>query len=108
MKHFYERAMSRREQGSLIIGGKNYGQGSSREHAAISPRYLGIRTVIALSFARIHRKNLINFGVLPLTFAKEEDYFKIHQDDLLELSNIHAGLKGDSTLKVHNHTKNEG
>lgn len=104
---FYERALARKDLGSIIIGGKNYGQGSSREHAAISPRYLGIKAVIAKSFARIHRKNLINFGVLPLTFANEADYDKIKQEDLLELSNLHEGLKGSSPLRVHNKTKNE-
>lgn len=103
---FYKRAMDRREEGSIIVGGKNYGQGSSREHAAISPRYLGIRAVLAKSFARIHRKNLINFGVLPLTFANESDYDKIDRDDVLELSNIHDGLKGNASLRVHNKTKN--
>ncbi len=104
---FYKRAMQSREQGSVIIGGKNYGQGSSREHAAISPRYLGVRAVVAKSFARIHRKNLINFGVLPLNFANEADYAKISQGDLLELSNIHAGLKGTGDLRLHNKTKGE-
>ena len=104
---FYERALARKDLGSVIIGGKNYGQGSSREHAAISPRYLGIRAVIAKSFARIHRKNLINFGVLPLTFANEADYDIIEQDDVLELSNLHEGLKGNSPLLLHNRTKNK-
>ncbi len=104
---FYKRAMASRDVGSVIIGGKNYGQGSSREHAAISPRYLGVRAVIAKAFARIHRKNLINFGVLPLTFANEADYDKITQGDILELSNIHEGLKGSGSLRVHNKTKGE-
>ena len=104
---FYQRAMANRDHGSMIIGGKNYGQGSSREHAAISPRYLGIKAVIAKSFARIHRKNLINFGVLPLTFANESDYEKISSGDILELSNIHKGLRGDGDLRVHNRTKGQ-
>ena len=104
---FYKRAMDNREKGSMIIGGKNYGQGSSREHAAISPRYLGIRCVIAKSFARIHRKNLINFGVIPFTFADESDYDKISMNDILELSNLHEGLKTHGKIKIHNKTKNE-
>ncbi len=104
---FYKRAMENRDHGSVIIGGKNYGQGSSREHAALSPRYLGIRAVVAKSFARIHRKNLINFSVLPLTFANESDYEKISQGDLLELSNIHKALKGTGDLRLHNKTKGE-
>ena len=104
---FYARAMECREEGSVIIGGKNYGQGSSREHAALSPRYLGIRAVVAKSFARIHRKNLINFCVLPLTFANEGDYGKISMGDVLELSNVHNGLKGTGDLRLHNRTKGE-
>lgn len=105
---FYKRAMALKDKsGSIIIGGRNYGQGSSREHAAIAPRYLGVRAVIAKGFARIHRKNLVNFGVLPLTFANESDYDRISQGDELELKNIHEGLKGRATLALKNKTKNE-
>jgi len=75
----------------IILGGENYGQGSSREHAAFCPMYLGIRAVIARSFARIHRSNLINFGVLPLTLVDPEDYHRIGQGDVLEL-NLEEGL----------------
>jgi aconitate hydratase len=106
-EHFYTRAMKRKEAGSIIVGGRNYGQGSSREHAAISPRYLGIRAVIAKGFARIHRKNLINFGVLPLTFINPSDYDRISQEDELELSNIHHALRSSTPMRVHNKTKNE-
>lgn len=80
---FYERATDR--EGGFIVGGENYGQGSSREHAAIAPKYLAVTAVIAKSFARIHRANLINFGIAPLTFADPDDYDHIDQGDELEL-----------------------
>ncbi len=84
---------------SIIIGGVNYGQGSSREHAALVPLYLGVRAVIAKSFARIHISNLINAGILPLTFENEADYDKFIQGDMLKLSDIYAGLdSGKITL----------
>ncbi|MBR3344263.1 MAG: hypothetical protein IKG34_08710 [Solobacterium sp.] len=70
---------------SIIVGGENYGQGSSREHAAINPMYLGVRCVIAMSIARIHKGNLINHGIVPMLFESREDYEKIEQDDLLEI-----------------------
>jgi aconitate hydratase len=71
--------------GGFIVGGENYGQGSSREHAAIAPMYLGVRAVIAKSFARIHRANLINFGIAPLEFQNPDDYEKVAQGDELEI-----------------------
>ena len=84
---------------SIIIGGVNYGQGSSREHAALVPLYLGVRAVIAKSFARIHISNLINAGILPLTFENDADYDKFMQGDMLKLSDIFAGLdSGKITL----------
>ena len=70
--------------GSIIIGGENYGQGSSREHAAINPMYLGVKCVIAKSIARIHKGNLINHGIIPMVFADPEDYDKVSQEDELE------------------------
>ena len=76
----------------IIIGGSNYGQGSSREHAALVPMYLGIRSVIAKSFARIHIANLINAGILPMTFENPEDYDALEQDHVLKLSDIKAGM----------------
>lgn len=92
--------------GGFIIGGANYGQGSSREHAAIAPMYLGIKAVIALSFARIHRDNLINFGILPLTFVDEEDYEMVEQDNELEIENVVDLLKSQKEpLIVKNLTK---
>ena len=85
----------------IIVGGQNYGQGSSREHAALVPLYLGIRAVIAKSFARIHAANLVNAGILPLIFENEADYDKIAQGDRLEIPDVHAGLKaGRITAKV--------
>ena len=76
----------------IIVGGSNYGQGSSREHAALVPMYLGIRCVIAKSFARIHVANLINAGILPLTFQNPEDYERLEQGHKLSLSNILSGM----------------
>ncbi len=76
----------------IILGGSNYGQGSSREHAALVPMYLGVRCVLAKSFARIHAANLINAGILPLTFAEPEDYEALEQGHRLTLTDIHAGL----------------
>ncbi len=84
--------------GGFIVGGANYGQGSSREHAALAPMYLGVKAVIVKGFARIHLANLINFGILPLTFVNEADYDKIDRDDQLEFST--SGLeKGNLVLK---------
>ncbi len=84
---------------SIIVGGSNYGQGSSREHAALVPMYLGVRAVITKSFARIHVANLINAGIMPLTFKNPEDYDKLNQGDKLTLSNVFEGMdKGEITL----------
>ena len=90
---------------SIIVGGSNYGQGSSREHAALAPLYLGIKAVLVKSFARIHRANLINAGILPLTFVNEADYDAISQGDELVLDNIRAEIEaGKSELTVVNKT----
>ncbi|MCT4661717.1 MAG: aconitate hydratase, partial [Tissierellales bacterium] len=83
---FKERADS--NGGGIVVGGENYGQGSSREHAAIVPLYLGVKAVIAKSFARIHVQNLINFGILPLRFEKKEDYDLINENDALKIENM--------------------
>lgn len=88
---FSERAKA--AGGGIIVGGSNYGQGSSREHAALVPMYLGIRCVIARSFARIHVANLINAGILPLTFADPENYKKLHQGSRLSIHRIREGMK---------------
>ena len=104
-KEFPERA--KLMGGGFVIGGSNYGQGSSREHAALVPLYLGVKAVIAKSFARIHKANLINTGILPLTFKNEEDYDRIGQGDILELPNILEEIKnGGSKITLVNKTKN--
>ncbi len=98
---FAERAL--KNGSSIIVGGSNYGQGSSREHAALVPLYLGVKAVVAKSFARIHAANLINAGILPLTFENPEDYDKFAQDDKLTLENVFEGMKnGKITLKGKN------
>ena len=85
---------------SILVGGSNYGQGSSREHAALVPLYLGVRAVIAKSFARIHAANLINAGIMPLTFENPEDYDKLTQNDMLSIENIFDGMEsGRMTLR---------
>ena len=89
----------------IIIGGQNYGQGSSREHAALAPLYLGIKAVIAKSFARIHAANLVNAGILPLEFKNAEDYDRIDQMDDLEIKNIVESIKGNADITVVNKTK---
>ncbi|NBK97246.1 MAG: aconitate hydratase [Erysipelotrichia bacterium] len=90
--------------GGFIVAGANYGQGSSREHAALAPMYLGIKAVIAKSFARIHRANLINFGILPLTFMNEADYDTIDEMDELHLDHLDQ-IKLDTPLTIKNITK---
>ena len=90
---------------SIIVGGSNYGQGSSREHAALAPLYLGVKAVLVKSFARIHRANLINAGILPLTFANEADYDKISQGDEIAIANVKDSVVADKTeLTVVNKT----
>ena len=96
-KTFPERAKA--AGASIVVGGSNYGQGSSREHAALVPLYLGVRCVIAKSFARIHAANLINAGILPLSFENPEDYDALSQEDVLQLSDVFEGMeKGRFTL----------
>ncbi|MCZ7624417.1 MAG: aconitate hydratase [Candidatus Kuenenia sp.] len=104
-KEFAKRA--KEKGGGFLVGGINYGQGSSREHAALAPMYLGVKAVIAKSFARIHRSNLVNFGILPLTFTEENDYLVLDQGDSLELVDIKKQLKSGGILVVHNRTKNK-
>ncbi|MBI5273045.1 MAG: aconitate hydratase [Chlamydiia bacterium] len=104
---FYKRAMHYQKSGSFIVAGSNYGQGSSREHAALAPSFLGIRSVFAKSYARIHRSNLINFGILPLIFANEADWKKIDQEDVLILEGIHETIRKGADFTVLNQTKNQ-
>ncbi len=105
---FYERSMEYQDSGFFVVGGVNYGQGSSREHAAIAPRYLGLRAAIVKSFARIHRQNCANFGILPLVFKNEDDYDEIDQGDVLVLENLREGVQDKSkTVTLRNKTKGE-
>jgi aconitate hydratase len=104
---YYEQAMDNHETGHFIVAGDNYGQGSSREHAALAPRYLGLEAVVARSFARIHWKNLINFGVLPLTFVSPDDRRHIVQGDVLILDNVRRAIRTGKPLRVVNKTKKE-
>lgn len=103
-KTFPQRALEAKK--SIVVGGHNYGQGSSREHAALVPLYLGVKAVLVKSFARIHRQNLINAGILPLTFVNENDYDLIEQGDELELLNIKDLIINDKDIVVKNITKN--
>ena len=101
-KTFPERAKAAGQ--SIVVGGSNYGQGSSREHAALVPLYLGVRVVITKSFARIHVANLINAGIMPLTFANPEDYEKVSQGDTLSIDGVWAGMDSGSMTLVNETT----
>jgi len=90
---------------SIVVGGANYGQGSSREHAALAPLYLGVKAVITKSFARIHMANLINAGIIPMTFENEADYDKIELMDELYIENVASQIASGDTIKVENKTK---
>lgn len=100
---FYDRA--KETGGGFIVGGMNYGQGSSREHAALGPMYLGIKAVLAMSFARIHKSNLLNFGILPLTFLKEEDYRSIQVHDLLSIPDIREQIRSGQSILLVNESR---
>jgi aconitate hydratase len=104
---FHDRANKIKETGkdNIIVAGLSYGQGSSREHAALCPMYMGVKAVIAKSMERIHNANLINFGILPLNFKDEKDYNKIEQGDEVEIPNIKKSLKEGKNLVVKNKTK---
>lgn len=103
---FSSRALETKGKGGgIIVGAENYGQGSSREHAAIAPMFLGIQAVIAKSFARIHRSNLINFGILPLQFENAADYEKIEQGDRLVVKDIYRTIDDTQVFTVENTTK---
>ncbi|MDN5332335.1 MAG: aconitate hydratase [Tepidanaerobacteraceae bacterium] len=95
-KNFAKKAKS--AGGGIIVGGENYGQGSSREHAALVPLYLGIRAVVAKSFARIHKDNLVNYGILPAVFENEGDYEKIEEGDHLVIKNLKEGIKSGRAI----------
>jgi aconitate hydratase len=100
---FAERA--REAKSSAVIGGENYGQGSSREHAAQAKKNQGLQIELAKTFARIHKTNLVNFGILPLTFLQESDYDRLHQGDDLELPEIRKSLAAGSNIVVKNLTQ---
>ncbi len=102
-KEFPQRALELGK--SIIVGGSNYGQGSSREHAALAPLYLGVKAVLVKSFARIHRANLINAGILPLTFVNPDDYDKIDQGDELSIENVREKVENGEAIVVKNITK---
>jgi aconitate hydratase len=110
-KHLFERLdpdffkKARELGGGFVLGGENYGQGSSREHAALAPMYLGIKAILTKSYARIHRSNLINFGILPLTFKDTEEFLKIQQGDHLRMTHLRNAIQGEGFLKIENVTQ---
>lgn len=103
---YYKRVLPYQKTGHFIVGGLNYGQGSSREHAAMAPRYLGVHAVFAKSFARIHWSNLVNFGILPLKFVDPYDYDLIDQGDILTIAEVKKALKNPE-INVYNQTKRQ-
>jgi aconitate hydratase len=105
-KTFSSRAQEAKAKGGgMVVGGENYGQGSSREHAAIAPMFLGIQAVLVRSFARIHRSNLINFGILPLQFERPEDYDRLESGDVLRISGVAATIDSTQHYTVENRTR---
>lgn len=106
---FAKRALEAKKNGlhNVIVAGESYGQGSSREHAALCPMYLGVKAVVAKSIERIHAANLVNFGIVPLYFKNVEDYEKIAQGDRIELSDIRTCLKNDDPVFLVNKTSNQ-
>lgn len=108
--HFSERALENKEHdiANIIVGGESYGQGSSREHAALCPMYLGVKAVIAKTIERIHQANLVNFGIVPLLFDNPSDYNEIEQGDSIEIANIKKAIEnGEKDIKAKNTTKNK-
>jgi aconitate hydratase len=99
-----QRAYKAQQLGSVVVGDENYGEGSSREHAAMEPRHLGVRAVLVKSFARIHETNLKKQGMLALTFSNVADYEKIHEDDLIDIIGLSSFAPGVQLTMVFNHT----
>ena len=97
---FYAKAEKNGFSGCVVVGGENYGQGSSREHAALGPMYLGVRVVLVKSFARIHQANLINYGIIPITFANPADYDSIQEGDTLELTNLATAIDDGADFSI--------
>jgi aconitate hydratase len=105
---YHDRAMAERDGGGhVVVGGMNYGQGSSREHAAIAPRYLGLHAVIAKGFARIHAQNLVNFGVLPIAFDDPADYDRVQQGDDIVIHEVAEQIKQGAAVEVRNETREQ-
>jgi aconitate hydratase len=110
-EHLFERIDARfvkrtkQLEGGFVVGGENYGQGSSREHAALAPMYLGIKAILTKSYARIHRSNLINFGILPLTFKDPDEFLRIQQGDTLRIAGLRDGLRAGGLLTIENETQ---
>ncbi|MCD6174454.1 MAG: aconitate hydratase, partial [Planctomycetes bacterium] len=103
---FAQRGLALKKQGTagVIVGGDSYGQGSSREHAALCPMYLGVRVVIAKAIERIHKANLINFCIVPIEFANPADYDKIGQDDVIEIPNLVDAVKNGDSITISDKT----
>jgi aconitate hydratase len=104
---FYDRALEEKKKtgGHVVVAGDNYAQGSSREHAAIAPRFLGQQAVLAKSYARIGWQNLVNFGILPLQFINPADYEEIGQGDQLQIKNVRQQVESGNKVSIHNITK---
>lgn len=102
---FYKKAEAINFSGCIVVGAENFGQGSSREHAALGPMYLGVRAIITKSFARIHKANLINYGIIPITFKNPDDYDKIAEGDTIEINNIFESLKNGTSFNITLHSK---
>jgi aconitate hydratase len=100
---FFERAQ--KGERWAVVGGDNYGQGSSREHAALAPMYLGVKAVLAKSFARIHKANLINFGIVPVVFENPGDYGSVEEGDILEFPALRKELSSGAPITIHNTSK---
>jgi aconitate hydratase len=107
-KDFPKRAMAAKTKGlaTVIVAGESYGQGSSREHAALCPMYLGVKAIIAKSVERIHAANLVNFGIISLSFKNLDDYNKIDQGDEIEIPNLKKKLQNDEPVVLVDKTKN--
>jgi aconitate hydratase len=97
--------MAKQLGGGFVVAGENYGQGSSREHAALVPMYLGIKAILTKSYARIHRSNLINFGILPLIFKDPDEFNGIQQGDRLRITQLRRSLEEGGPLKIENITQ---
>jgi aconitate hydratase len=104
---YYDRAVRMDRKDSFVVSGLNYGQGSSREHAVLGPRFLGLKAILAKSYARIHWQNLCNFGVLPLTFSNPDDYDRVDQDDILSIGGVRDAIRNGKRINIVNKTKNE-